>query len=276
MRPLPAIVPRLLSTQRRALSRPISLADGWQLGEHNVWGKHTNFELGTRVPLMFRAPHLSPRRVQSIVESVDLYPTLASLAGLPPPPDVDGSDLFALVRTQLSAVRDGSLRDGEARRGESAQPSMTTAGSWEAEPWHLHEGEGDKGAASHAASDGLGRAAFSEYPRCCHNLTTPWDDTTSCTRTPRTRFTAMGYSVRVDVWRYTVWLHWDAQRLVGNFARPPIARELYSHPSGRADANFDANENVNVVDQYQHIAAQLHLRAVQQWANQPTTPVEAR
>ena len=21
---------------------------GWQLGEHNIWGKHTNFELGTR------------------------------------------------------------------------------------------------------------------------------------------------------------------------------------------------------------------------------------
>ena len=21
---------------------------GWQLGEHNIWGKHTNFELGAR------------------------------------------------------------------------------------------------------------------------------------------------------------------------------------------------------------------------------------
>lgn len=39
-----------------------------------IWGKHTNFELGTRVPLIFRAPHL-PKGVVSnlIVESVDLY-----------------------------------------------------------------------------------------------------------------------------------------------------------------------------------------------------------
>jgi membrane-anchored protein YejM (alkaline phosphatase superfamily) len=29
---------------------------GWQLGEHNIWGKHTNFELGTRVPLMISVP----------------------------------------------------------------------------------------------------------------------------------------------------------------------------------------------------------------------------
>jgi arylsulfatase A-like enzyme len=29
---------------------------GWQLGEHNIWGKHTNFEAGTRVPLIIHSP----------------------------------------------------------------------------------------------------------------------------------------------------------------------------------------------------------------------------
>ena len=28
---------------------------GWQLGEHNIWGKHTNFELGARVQIIRHA-----------------------------------------------------------------------------------------------------------------------------------------------------------------------------------------------------------------------------
>lgn len=48
---------------------------GWQLGEHNIWGKHTNFELGTRVPLVISAPGLKTGVVNDLVESVDLYGT---------------------------------------------------------------------------------------------------------------------------------------------------------------------------------------------------------
>lgn len=70
---------------------------GWQLGEHNIWGKHTNFELGARVPLMFHAAGQETGvRSNALVESVDIYPTLAALAGLSPPPDVDGTDLSPL------------------------------------------------------------------------------------------------------------------------------------------------------------------------------------
>ena len=66
-------------------------------GEHNVWGKHTNFELGARVPLIFHAAGQSSGvRSNTLVESVDIYPTLAALAGLAPPPDIDGTDLSPL------------------------------------------------------------------------------------------------------------------------------------------------------------------------------------
>jgi arylsulfatase A-like enzyme len=37
-------------------------------------------------------------RSNSLVESIDIYPTLASLAGLPPPDDVDGHDLSPLLK----------------------------------------------------------------------------------------------------------------------------------------------------------------------------------
>lgn len=59
---------------------------GFHLGEQNEWGKHTNFEMGTRVPLIIRAPG-RPTGVQrsALVELVDLYPTIVELAGLPIP-----------------------------------------------------------------------------------------------------------------------------------------------------------------------------------------------
>lgn len=47
--------------------------------------------------MILRAPHLPAGVVSDLlVESVDLYPTIAALAGLPPPPDLDGVDLTPL------------------------------------------------------------------------------------------------------------------------------------------------------------------------------------
>ena len=56
---------------------------GWNLGEFDIWCKMTNFELGTRVPLIISAPWLTAskgRRSMALAEAVDLYPTLSELA----------------------------------------------------------------------------------------------------------------------------------------------------------------------------------------------------
>jgi arylsulfatase A-like enzyme len=62
---------------------------GWQLGEHNSWHKYTNFELGVRVPLIIRAPMVARNPVgvvaHGLAELIDVYPTLAELAGTAPP-----------------------------------------------------------------------------------------------------------------------------------------------------------------------------------------------
>lgn len=80
---------------------------GWQLGEHNVWGKHTNFELGVRVPMIIKSPDIKGRVVTSLVESVDMYPTISSLAGIETaPPDLDGVDLSPLIRGDVDRVKD--------------------------------------------------------------------------------------------------------------------------------------------------------------------------
>ncbi|KAK2153516.1 hypothetical protein LSH36_294g02017 [Paralvinella palmiformis] len=57
---------------------------GFHLGENSFWGKHTNFELGTRAPLMLRIPGRTDRGIvsHSLVEFVDLFPTIVDGLGL--------------------------------------------------------------------------------------------------------------------------------------------------------------------------------------------------
>lgn len=58
---------------------------GWQLGEHSFWGKHTLMNQSTRIPLIIHLPGNKTAKSDSMVELVDLYPTLCDLAGIPQP-----------------------------------------------------------------------------------------------------------------------------------------------------------------------------------------------
>ena len=70
---------------------------GYQLGEHGLWAKQTLFEEGTRVPLIVAGPGVKPGVRAGLVEQVDIYPTLAGLAGLNIPKDVQGTTLQPLL-----------------------------------------------------------------------------------------------------------------------------------------------------------------------------------
>lgn len=72
---------------------------GFHLGENDIWGKATNFELSTRVPLIVSAPKMKAAGSSSaaLVELVDLYPTLCELAGLTPPENLEGASLVPLL-----------------------------------------------------------------------------------------------------------------------------------------------------------------------------------
>ena len=70
---------------------------GWHLGEHGTWAKMTLFEWATRVPLIVvQRDQSQPVRSAALVELVDVYPTLAELAGLPVPEHVEGTSLVPL------------------------------------------------------------------------------------------------------------------------------------------------------------------------------------
>jgi len=70
---------------------------GYQLGQHGLWAKQTLFEEGTHVPLIIAAPGVKPAACAGLVEQVDIYPTLAGLAGLEIPKSVQGRTLQPLL-----------------------------------------------------------------------------------------------------------------------------------------------------------------------------------
>lgn len=68
---------------------------GYHLGEHGWWNKVTVYELGANAPLMMWVPgaRTMGQETDSVVEFVDLYPTLADLCGLKPPHRLSGKSL---------------------------------------------------------------------------------------------------------------------------------------------------------------------------------------
>ena len=80
---------------------------GWHLGDHGMWCKHTNYEQAAHIPLIVAAPGVQPgQRTQALMETVDIYPTLAELAGLPAPKQGDGRSFASVMKNPASSVRD--------------------------------------------------------------------------------------------------------------------------------------------------------------------------
>ncbi|XP_042349055.1 iduronate 2-sulfatase [Plectropomus leopardus] len=181
---------------------------GWSLGEHGEWAKYSNFDVSTRVPLIFYVPGVTTRRnrlgestfpfidaliqsehsfkdnkvIRNMVELVDVFPTVSYLAGLrAPKPCPDMS-----FQTQLCTEGDNLAYTFRHReRGEDEED-----------------------------------ISFSQYPR-------PAETPQVNSDLPDLKdIKIMGYSLRSWDYRYTLWLGFNPQTFQVNVS-DVHAGELY-------------------------------------------------
>jgi iduronate 2-sulfatase len=72
---------------------------GYLTGEHGLWQKQSLFEESARVPLLIVAPGVSKAKTAAAtpVSQLDLFPTLAELAGITAPANLQGQSLVPML-----------------------------------------------------------------------------------------------------------------------------------------------------------------------------------
>ncbi|MCA9177640.1 MAG: sulfatase [Planctomycetales bacterium] len=78
---------------------------GWHLGEHAIWGKHALFEESLRSPLIISYRGLKQPGVSAngVVETLDLFPTLCELTGVPRAEFAQGVSLAPILADPAAA-----------------------------------------------------------------------------------------------------------------------------------------------------------------------------
>jgi uncharacterized sulfatase len=117
---------------------------GYHLGEQGQWMKQTLFERSARAPMILAGPGISSngRPTARIVELLDLYPTLADLAGVRAPASLHGRSLTPLLKNPDAKWDHPALT--QVRRGAGASGYMGY--SVRTTKWHYTEwDEGRRG-----------------------------------------------------------------------------------------------------------------------------------
>ena len=79
---------------------------GFFLGEHGFWCKHHTFQEAIHVPLIVSSPGLKKNvKSNSLVEYVDIYPTLCDLAGIDPPDYIHGKSFVPILKNPKTEIK---------------------------------------------------------------------------------------------------------------------------------------------------------------------------
>lgn len=99
---------------------------GYHLGEHGLWFKQSCFEESAKSPLIIAAPGFKTggKISKKTVELVDIYPTLADLAGLKAPETLEGYSLVPLLKNPAAQWEHPAYT--QVQRGKIAGHSVRT------------------------------------------------------------------------------------------------------------------------------------------------------
>ncbi|XP_063169495.1 iduronate 2-sulfatase [Candoia aspera] len=206
---------------------------GWSLGEHGEWAKYSNFNVATRVPLMFYVPGMTtlisdpgqnvfpfidpfaqdsssgPQgKPKEMVELVSLFPTLAELTGLKIPPACPQPSFHVPLCSEGKSMVQyfPSSSGGQENHGIEHNDSETPV-------------------------------AFSQYPR-------PGDTPAQNSDLPSLHnIRVMGYSIRTADYRCTVWFGFNPNNFTVN-VKDIHGGELYFEKS---DPSEDHNRYKDVL-----------------------------
>ena len=94
---------------------------GWQLGDHGLWEKHTNFEIACRAPLLISVPKqkTAGKKCEAPVEFVDVYPTLADLCGLPEASGLTGRSLRPFIENPDAPMQKVAISQYPRKTGKT-------------------------------------------------------------------------------------------------------------------------------------------------------------
>ncbi len=83
---------------------------GYHTGERKWWNKNTLFERSCRAPTLIAAPGMKGGQTsQSLIEFVDLYPTVADFCGLKMPHEAPGVSLRPILENSEATIKDAAF-----------------------------------------------------------------------------------------------------------------------------------------------------------------------
>ncbi len=111
---------------------------GWKLGEYGNWCKHSNMEMDTRAPLIISVPGKKKGNVtRSLVEFIDIYPTLCELAGLKKPRHLEGESLVPVLNNPDHQVKEVAISQYPRGKNNKYMGYSMRAGNYRYTRWVL-------------------------------------------------------------------------------------------------------------------------------------------